>query len=177
MASGLVEKARKIGGDDLAEQVEQIEREIANVADLDQTLIEEVGLSEDAVAGMTPQAKREVAEMEKTNTVDIPIAGGSPEKTNAVEIPERKPETYTEEVPIEGGDDPETITVERQRAGPSIEAINEFHGWLNQARHEASKTTDEKRSGGVIPNMGYMNTEDVEGDDDIPAPGQVYRDE
>lgn len=83
MASSLVEKARKIGGDDLAEQVEQIEREIANVADLDQTLIEDVGLSEVAVAGMTPQAKREVAEMEKTNVVDIPIAGGSPEKTNS----------------------------------------------------------------------------------------------
>lgn len=200
--------AEEVGGDELAERVKRLEDEIDNVeemindemqedAELAKLLQEDSDLSDSAIKGMSLKAKREVARAaglrdERAN-VGIPVAGQwspSDEKANTgseepVGLSRDEPRTYTKQVPIEGGDDPETITVEYQESGPSIEAINEFHGWLNQQQSEATRREQEranarreKQMNGAIPNYEYLNTDDEEADVDdseIPAPGGVYR--
>ena len=201
MASDLIEMAREVGGEELAERIERLQDEIEEVeeqieSDLDEDqklerqLIEEGEFSESAVEDMSLQAKREVAEAtglsEETTNARIPVAGRYNEESTEdeeVTINRSTPRTYTREVPIEGGENPETITVEYEEQGPSLEAINEFHGWLNQARSEESRRHQEranerreKQMSGAIPNYEYLNDGEGEVDEsEIPAPGEIQR--
>lgn len=196
----LKELAREVGGDELAERVERLEEEIAEVSEeiqqereeadeLQADLIEETDLSEEAVEGMDPVALREVAEAEgirdRTNE-RVNVAGHPdmiPDETPDVTVNRSSPETYTREVPLEGGDDPETMTVEYANRGPGMDAIEEFHGWLNQAQSEetrrANERANEEKISGGIPSMEYMNSDEMEDveDSEIPVAGQVDTEE
>lgn len=195
----LKELAREVGGDELAERVERLEEEIAEVSEeiqqereeadeLQADLVEKTDLSEEAVEGMELQALREVAEAEgirdRTNE-RVNVAGHPemiPDDTPDVTV-NRSPETYEKEVPLEGGDDPATMTVEYQERGPTIEAINQYHGWLNQSRSEetrrANERANEEKISGGIPSMEYMNSDEMEDveDSQIPVAGQVDTEE
>lgn len=201
MASDLIEMAREVGGDELAERIERLQDEIEEVehqieADLDEDqelgrqLIEEGEFTESTVEGMSLQAKREVAEatglQEESVNVRIPVAGRfneEPTEDEEVTINRSSPRTYTEEVPIEGGENPETMTVEYEEQGPSLEAVNEFHGWLNRERSEETRRHQErvnerreKQMSGAIPNYEYLNEGEGEVDEsEIPAPGEIQR--
>lgn len=118
MASDLIEMAREVGGEKLAERVKRLQDEIEEVeqhieTDLDedqelrQQLIEEGDFSQSAVEDMSLQVKREVAEAtelrEETTNVRIPVAGRyneEPIEDEEVTINRSSPDTYTEEVPI-----------------------------------------------------------------------------
>lgn len=205
MASELIEMAREVGGDELAERVKRLEDEVEEVeelvkgemkedAELKKLLKQDSDLSDSAIEGMNIQAKRAVAEAtglrEETTNVRIPVAGRyseEPTEDEEVTINRSSPDTYTEEVPIpapmQDPDDADTISVEYANQGPSIEALNEFHSWLNQARSEATRRQQEranerreKQMSGAVPNYEYLNGEDGEADDsEIPAPGEIQR--
>ena len=205
MASELLEMAREVGGEKLAERIERLQDEIEEVEqhietdldedqELERQLIEEGDFSESAVEDMSLQAKREVAEVtglsEGTTNVRIPVAGRynqEPTEEEEVTINRSSPDTYTEEVPIpapmQDPDDADTISVEYANQGPSIVALNDFHSWLNQARSEATRRQQErtnerreKQMSGAIPNYEYLNDGEGEIDEsEIPAPGEIQR--
>jgi len=203
MAPDLIEKARTVGGEELAERVARLQDEVEEVEELvnaemketielEQLLKRDSDLSDSAIEGMNLQAKREVANAtglrEETVNVRIPVAGRyneEPDEQEEVAINRSSPDTYTEEVPMpapmQDPEDAETITVEREEGGPSLEALNEFHAWLNQERSEATHREQEranerreKQMSGAIPTYEYMNDEEVE-ESDIPAPGEIQR--
>ena len=156
MASELADQYREAGKEELAEEVESMERE------LEILLAEGTSIAEEDLQQMSLETKREIGDAiingDTTNSENIeyemsfPVHGGEEPKfnTETIEYEGREPRTYTEEVPIEGGDDPETITVEREDYSPTPEEVIE---WGSE----------------------HLNADEVDGDSDIPAPGEVSR--
>lgn len=159
MASELAEQYREEGKDDLAEEVESMEREF------DSLLAEGTGFAEEDLREMSLETKREIGDAiingETTNsdTVEFemtnPVHGESRLNSETVEYQRREPRTYTEEVtipsPMQDPEDAESKTVERENYDPTPEEVIE---WKSE----------------------YLNADEVDSDDsNIPAPGEVSR--
>lgn len=200
--------AEEFGDEELVDRVERLENELDEVlADLHDEMQEEDELdrllssefSEETIDGMTLQAKREVAEAaglrdDRTNE-RVNVAGqpdNIPDDSPDVTVNHSGSETYEKEVPVtpvagkaNRDDDPETKTVEYEETGPTVESINEYEGWLREARSETTREQEERarqrrenRLSGGIPSQEYMHSEEVDGEDsDVPVAGQVDREE
>ncbi|MDG5821926.1 hypothetical protein [Natronococcus sp. A-GB7] len=198
MTKDLVDKAREIGGDALAGDVEKLVNHIESEYEeqpLDQQLREYVDYDDSTLNSMDTEDKKSLLEKfenagKKKTNVEIPVAGRTNSENTSVELEQSDPDTYTKEVEIPGpgrnDDDPATVTEEYAREGPSMEDLTNWRGEMhhrfaeeNRRQQERANRRREEQESRSMPTR-YTNTDEVEGDVDsseIPAPGQRDDDE
>lgn len=147
-----------------------------NQAEL-KALLEEIEELEDELPEDAPEFDEAKTNLRRRlgREVTVPVAGRMNSDETA-SVPNREARTNTKEVPVEGGDvdDPDTTTVEYEERGPSLEAINEYHGWLEQQMVRANKEANEREAPtrGAIPTYEYMNDDGGEPESEVPVAGR-----
>lgn len=193
MEEELIEKARRLAGDEEADRLERLineldeveqnlQEEVEEIDELRNELVEGTDLTDEAVNGMSLDALEEVAEefgLRDRANVKINVAGNPdqvPDESPDVIVNRSTPETFEREVPLEAGDDADTMTVEYEADSSYDDYLNWRRGFQEQiirdnerAEQRANEQTEEK----TIP-TGVVNLDDVEIDeenDDIPVAG------
>ncbi len=188
MTSELVERAKEVGGTELAKQVALLEDELERESTkqtLNQRLKEHVDYSASVLNSMSAETKKELLEEfeSETTNAEIPVPGQGGDETESIKINRESPDTYTREVEIPAPGqrgEPKTMTKEYEdtgnSAGDSVKAKREFHQMLAERKRrqkERAKRRREEQESRPMP-TGYTNIDEVDADDKsgIPVPGQ-----
>ena len=182
MVSQIVKNALAVGGSEFAKKVATFEDTLNRLASeaegeeaLNQKLRLNTDLPESVIGKLSLDEKEETLEnYEKMNSG---LTQSTP-RTNTREV----------EIPAPGQrGEATTVEVEYTDNGPSMEKLNEFNGWLNQARsrnhRQEQERKEESRNRGADSSVftGYTNVSEVDGEDidgsDIPAPGSGGKDD